>query len=378
MRLQFYEEIPESTHRVFLRTDYNVPIKKGKVQDTYRIKKSLGTIHGLLSNNVQQIVIGTHMGRPDGREEALSTRHLVTPLSELLDLEIHHVKETLPKPGDIPSSTQAKIVLLENLRFNNEEVYNENSYAKRLANLADIYVNDAFGVSHRKHASVDAITQYLPSFYGELIKKEVDVVKEVLDNDSLVVILGGSKLAGKLPVIHKMTQKAQRVYIGGKMMLPFISRQGHSIGKASQDEKAERLISSVTNADNLVLPTDVVVADTMEKPNRIQNVSIDNIPQTMYPLDIGKESVQTILEGVVDAEYVVWNGPLGYYENSLFAKATNTVLDALKDHQGKVIIGGGDTANAVHDRYSDDAFYHVSTGGGAFLTLLKDGSLPTI
>lgn len=379
MEMSFYNEIPTSTQRVFLRTDYNVPLKKGVVQDPYRIQKSKKTIQTLLDKGIKQIIIGTHIGRPDGREEVLSTKHIQQTIEEEIGIDVHHIEKLPPEKEDLPSPTEARLVLLENLRFHSEEIYNETEYAKNLAKLADVYVNDAFGVSHRKHASVHAIKQYIPSYYGSLIKKELDVVNELQNTTKEIhVVLGGAKLPSKLPVIQEMLNKAQKVYIAGTMMFPFYALKGYTTGRTNVEEKSKETAKKVADNPKIVLPEDVVVANNRENPTRIKNVAANEIPDNMEALDIGTQAVKKIKESLETAEYVVWNGPLGYYENSVFAKSTNELLRHLEKHPAKTIIGGGDTGNAVHKTSSDKNYYHVSTGGGAFLKLLETGTLPAL
>jgi len=379
MEMSFYKELPTSTERVFLRTDYNVPLKNGVVQDAYRIKKSEETIKTLFDKGISQIILATHIGRPDGREDVLSTRHIQETIKEEIGIKPYHVETLPPEPEDIPSPNEEKLVLLENLRFHSEEIYNESGYAKKLARIADAYVNDAFGVSHRKHASVHAIKQYLPSYYGSLIKKELDIVEELHTvQQNLHLILGGAKLASKLPVIKAMLPRAEKIYIAGTMMFPFYALKGYSTGRTNVEEKSKETAEEVAQNEKIELPKDVVVANDRTNPTRIKNVAANNIPEDMEALDVGTKTIKSMKKHLKDAEYIVWNGPLGYYENSVFAKSTNELLRYLANHDAKIIIGGGDTGNAVHETQSDNDFYHVSTGGGAFLKLLEKGRLPTL
>lgn len=360
--------------KVLLRTDYNVPIKNGEVLDSFRIKESMKTIKELFRKGAKQIIIITHLGRPNGRDPQLKLDPLVKPLIKLSGRSIEKHDDCLEVEHLIGSSS---IVLLENLRFYDEEEKDDEIFASKLAKLADVFVNDAFGVSHRKHASVHAITKFLPSVAGRLVEKELNIFNEVLTlpKKPFVAIIGGSKLETKLSVIQNLINKVDNLLLGGAMIFTFFAAKNFSVGKSLVDKKSFAMATMLMNNEKLVLPKDVVIADSMESPSQIVNVLPSQIPSYMYGLDIGQKSVDEFKDILLSANTIIWNGPLGYYENPLFAKATVGLLKFLADSNKKVIIGGGDTAALVTQLGLKDKFYHVSTGGGASLKLLEGKGL---
>lgn len=380
MSLQTLDDLPAESERVLLRTDYNVPINDGKVQDTYRVERSVPTIQALQDKGVSQILISCHIGRPDKPSEDTSTEALVPVLRSFLpELKVVHLDKPVPGPEEIPSRDEADIVLLENIRYTAGEIYNSDDVARGLAKLCDTYVNDAFGVGHRKHSSVHAIQHFTPTYYGKLIEKEVAVAAEIIQADNIGVVLGGSKLTSKLPLIQKLGDKSSFIGIGGAMIFPFFAVNGWSTGRGNIEKKSVESAEKVINHEALSLPSDIIVANSATNPTGVRCVEPDEIPEDLLGLDVGPKTVREYTKQLNAADIVVWNGPLGYYETPVFAKATKKLMENLRTHAGKVIIGGGDTGALLHrEGIPDSDFYHVSTGGGAFLELLKEETLPVL
>jgi phosphoglycerate kinase len=360
--------------KVFLRVDYNVPLdKEGKILDDFRIRESLPTIQYLIREGAKQIIIATHLGRPKNNEEIFSTKKVSEKLFKLTGRKTLKLNDSVDFE-EFPTSQEATLVVLENLRFRAEEELNDEQYAKKLASLADIYINDAFGVSHRKHASVHAITKFIPGGIGLLVEKELAVFEELLENPDkpLTAILGGSKLETKLPLIMNLVEKADNILLGGAMIFTFYKAKGYSIGKSMYSKEYVMNAKLLGNNEKIILPKDVVVADDVEHPGTIITMKPQNIPSYLIGLDLGKETITEFKKILGESKTVIWNGPLGYYENPEFLKATKIILQFLAKRKDiKTIIGGGDTANIVEQLKLKKDFYHVSTGGGASLTLME-------
>jgi len=367
--------------KIFLRVDYNVPLSKtGEILNDYRIKQSLPTIQRLLRDGVKQIIIATHLGRPENKEEIYSTKKIAERLFKLTRRKTTKLDDSIDFE-EFPSEKEATIVILENLRFRKEEEQNDDEYAKKLASLADIYINDAFGVCHRKHASVHAITKYIPGGIGLLIEKELKIFNEILETPErpLTAILGGSKLETKLPLMMNLIEKADNFLLGGAMIFTFYKAKGYSIGKSIYSKEYLVNAKLLGNNEKIILPKDVVVADNKDKPETIMTIKPQNIPSYLTGLDLGKDTIQQYQTILAKSKTVIWNGPLGYYENPEFLKSTKIILQYLAKRKDiKTIIGGGDTASIAEDLKLVKKFYHVSTGGGASLKLLEGKTLVAI
>ena len=365
--------------KILLRTDYNVPINsKGEIMDDFRIKASMPTIKKLIREGASQIIIATHLGRPKNREEIYSTKKIAQRIYKYTGRKTIHVEEI---NEEFPTPKEAKIVVLENLRFFDEEKQNNEDYAKKLASTADIYINDAFGVSHRKHASVHAITKFIPSGIGLLVEKELQIFKEVLEDPEkpVTAILGGSKLETKLPLIMNLIEKTDNILLGGAMIFTFYKAKGYSIGKSMLDKEYLANAKMIGNNEKIILPEDVVVADDKDNPSTIITMKPNNIPSYLIGLDLGDATIKTYKKILQESKTVIWNGPLGYYENPEFLKATKKILQFLaKNKNIKTIIGGGDTASIAQKLNLEKEFYHVSTGGGASLKLMEGKQLVAI
>lgn len=362
---------------VFLRTDYNVPMKSGKVWDNYKIKASLLTINYLLRNNCR-IIIGTHLGRPNGRTvKNLKTDPLAKELQKFLPkVKITKLDDCIGKEikEKVQRAKTKQIFLLENLRFYKEEKENDLAFAHSLADLADIYVNDAFAVSHRKHASVEAITHFLPSIPGIQLEKEVDYLNKVVKTKRKSVwIIGGAKL-DKVDFINMALKKADKILIGGALIFAFLKAKGYKIGHSKVDptsvENAKKILKKFS-ARKLVLPIDFVVTDKLSPKAKTEIVPYNMIHHQQVGLDLGPKTVQLFKKHLVKAKVIVWNGPLGYFEWVKFAGATKEIGRFLGKLNVLKVAGGGETTKAINLFNQEKNFSHVSTGGGAALALIS-------
>ena len=381
-----YEKIPKlkdldlKNKIVFLRTDYNVPLdNEGNILNDFRIKASLMTIKEILKKSAKKIVIGTHLGRPKTKEKIFQTTNIAKKLVLLTSRKVEKLSDCINVKEEIEDS-DAKLIILENLRFYEEEKKNDVEFAKKLSESCDVFVNDAFGVCHRTHASVHAITRFLPSCIGLLVEKELSIFHEALNDPKrpLNVLLGGSKLETKLPAIQHLVEKADNLLLGGAMVFTFFKAKGYSIGKSLLDKDSVSMAKILLNNDKIILPEDIVIADDKDAPTNIVNVKPNYIPAYMIGLDLGEKTISKYSTMLSESKTIIWNGPLGYYENKEFSKATFALIKVLANHDGKVIVGGGDTASMVEQLGLRDMFYHVSTGGGASLKLLEGDSLPAL
>ncbi len=368
--------------RVFLRVDYNVPLDKdGGIVDDYRIRQSLPTIKKLFSMGASQIILASHLGRPKGVDDAFKMNGVAERLMKLSGRSVDVMEGWDHVSEFIPGADEASIVLLDNLRFHGGEESDDEGFARELAALADFYVNDAFAVCHRKHASVHAITRFLPGCVGLLVEREVKVFDSLAEGGErpFIAVLGGAKLETKIPVIKRLLDRVDHLLLGGGMIFTFYKAKGLGVGKSIVDNDFVDMARMLGHNEKVVLPGDVVIADDRDNPAHALNVTIDKIPSYMFGLDIGKESVERFKGLLGSAKLVVWNGPLGYYENPRFAEATNDLLGFLAGHPGvKTVIGGGDTVAIVEKLGLRDKFFHVSTGGGASMALLEGRDLPGI
>ncbi len=366
--------------KVFLRADYNVSIdEKGNITDDERIKLSLPTIKYILKQKPKSLIIASHLGRPDGKIAGnLRMDKVAVRLSELMKRKVKKLDDCVGE--EVKKETSGKgIFVLENLRFHPEEEKNDESFAKQLAELADIYVNDAFGASHRAHASVEAITNYLPSCAGLLLEKEITALKQVMENPEqpLIVILGGAKVSDKIGVIENLSKKADKILIGGAMMFTFYKAQNIEVGKSRHEaDKLDAARSLLT--EKLVLPVDTVVADKFDKDANSQTVSIKKIPAEWIGLDIGEKTIKLYKKEIKKAKTILWNGPMGVFEFEKFAKGTNETAKAVSRAKAIKIAGGGETAAAINGLKLKKKFTHVSSGGGAMLEFLEGKELPAI
>lgn len=384
------EDLNVSGKRVLVRCDFNVPMNdKGEITDDRRIRSALPTIEYIINNGGKAIVM-SHLGRPKGEPNPKYTLEPVAKrLSELLNKEVKFAKDDLVA-GDIAKEIvnnmkDSEVVLLENTRFRKEEEKNGEEFAKQLASLGDMFVNDAFGAAHRAHASNVGLSKLLPSAAGYLVKKEIEIMGKAMSNPErpFVAILGGAKVSDKINVIENFLDKVDSLLIGGGMAYTFLKAQGYEIGKSLVEEDklelAKELMekAKVKNV-NLVLPIDVVVAKEFKNETEFKTVNIDEIPADMMGLDIGEKTIEAFSKIIKDAKTVLWNGPMGVFEMPNFAKGTNAIAQVMAESSAVTIVGGGDSAAAVEQAGLDDKMTHVSTGGGASLEFFEGKVLPGI
>ena len=378
--------------KVLVRVDFNVPLskeEKGKIADDARIKAAIPTID-YLSENGAKVILMSHLGRPKGEA---NPEFSLKPVADYLANEYNDkftfissdevvdekVKEEVDKLQD------GQIALLENTRFRKEETKNGEDFAKELASLADLYVNDAFGTSHRAHASNVGVASILPSAVGFLIEKEIEVMGKALEDPDhpFVSILGGAKVSDKIGVIENLITKVDTILIGGGMAYTFLKAQGIEIGKSLLEEdkmdlSLELIEKAKANGVEILLPVDVVIADKIEAGVDTEIVDINSIPEDKEALDIGPKTAKLFADKIKEAKTVVWNGPMGVFEIKEFSNGTNEVAKALSDSDAVTIVGGGDSALAIDMAGLKEKITHVSTGGGASLEFLEGKDLPGI
>jgi phosphoglycerate kinase len=377
--------------RVLVRADFNVPLdQQGNITDDTRIRAALPTIQDLISKGAK-VILCSHLGRPQGVDDKFRLTPVAKRLSELLGHEVVKCDDCIGEQVTAKINTLAagQVALLENIRFYPEEEKNEAEFAKKLASVADLYVNDAFGTAHRAHASTEGVTHYLqPSVAGLLIEKELQYLQNAIENPQrpLAAIVGGSKVSSKIGVIETLLDKVDKLLIGGGMIFTFYKARGLSVGKSLVEEDKLELAKSLEAKAKergvaLLLPTDVVIADNFAADANAQTVSIDNIPEGWMGLDIGPDSVRHFQEALADCKTVIWNGPMGVFEFDKFAVGTEAIARTLADLTQKgtaTIIGGGDSVAAVEKVGVAEQMSHISTGGGASLELLEGKTLPGI
>jgi phosphoglycerate kinase len=390
MEKQSIKDIDLAGKKVLVRVDYNVPMEKdGTIADDTRIVATLPTLRYLLAQKAA-IILMAHLGRPKG---APDKEHTLAPvakyLSGLLGLPVDFATDCVgPAAAAAAKAIQpGQIVMLENLRFHPEEEQNDPTFSKQLASLADVYVNDAFGVSHRAHASVEGITKFLPAVAGLLMEKEIDFLCRAVEHPEhpYVAIIGGAKVSDKIGVIANLLTKVQVLIVGGGMANTFIAAQGFGIGKSLVEiDKLDMARSLLAEAARLgvpfLLPSDVVVADKFAPDAATKVVSVDAIPADWLALDIGPASRKAFAAALVDAKQIIWNGPMGVFEMEAFGKGTEAVAEAVAASKAKAvtIVGGGDSIAAIEKLGLQDRISHISTGGGASLEFLEGKILPGI
>lgn len=373
--------------RVLIRVDFNVPMQDGKITDDKRIRAALPTIQHVIKEG-GKVILMSHLGRPKGKpDDAFRLDPVAERLSELLGQPVKKVNDCIgPEVEQAVAELEAgDVLLLENVRFYAEETDNDPEFAKSLAALGDVFVNDAFGTAHRAHASTTGIASYLPAVSGFLMEKELEFLGGAVEQPKrpFVAILGGAKVKDKIAVIESLLNKVDSLIIGGGMAYTFLKAQGYEIGKSLLDEERldfcrEVMEKAKEKGVELLLPVDVVVAKEFAPDAEHKVVPIDGIPADWEGLDIGPETAKRFSEVVKNAGTVVWNGPMGVFEFEAFANGTRSVAQALADSSAVTVIGGGDSAAAVEQMGLADKMTHVSTGGGASLEFLEGRVLPGV
>lgn len=377
--------------RVLVRADFNVPVDDaGNITDDTRIRAALPTIKDLTSKGAK-VILSSHFGRPKGVDEKLRLTPVAKRLSELLGQDVVKCNDCIGDEvaSQIAAMANGQVALLENVRFYPEEEKNDPEFAKKLAANADLYVNDAFGTAHRAHASTEGVTKYLsPSVAGYLIEKELEYLQNAIEKPQapLAAIVGGSKVSSKIGVIETLLDKCDKLFLGGGMIFTFYKARGLNVGKSLVEEDKLDLARALEakakeRGVELLLPTDVVVADSFSPDANSQIVDINNIPDGWMGLDIGPDSLKVFQAALADCKTVIWNGPMGVFEFPKFAAGTEGIAHTLAEisKTGAItIIGGGDSVAAVEKVGLADQMSHISTGGGASLELLEGKVLPGI
>ncbi|CAH1058691.1 phosphoglycerate kinase [Paenibacillus pseudetheri] len=373
--------------RVFVRVDFNVPVEDGKITDDTRIRETLPTIKYLIENGAK-IILASHMGRPKGQfVDSMRLTTAAERLSELLGKPVAKADEAVGEAvkAKIAELGEGDVLVLENVRFYPGEEKNDPELAKQFADLADLFVNDAFGAAHRAHASTEGIAHFLPAVSGLLMEKELTVLGKALTNPErpFTAIIGGSKVKDKIDVIDNLLSLADNVLIGGGLSYTFTKAQGFEIGKSLVDnDKLEVALGFIEKAKalgkNFMLPVDVVVADKFGADANTKIVDYNEIPEGWEGLDIGPKTRELYADIIKNSKLVVWNGPMGVFEIDKFAEGTLEVAKACATTEGYTVIGGGDSAAAAEKFHLADQMDHISTGGGASLEFMEGKALPGV
>lgn len=386
MPLKFVDELDLENKKVLARFDFNVPLDSdGNITDTTRIDLALPTIKHILEAGCSKLILMSHLGRPNGQvKKELSLEPIATYLAEALDEDVVLTESALDRGiKTLLELNKTKIVLLENLRFHPEEEKNDHEFAKQLSEYGDIYINDAFGAAHRKHASTYEINAFFRgnTAGGFLMKNEIDALNKIVNKPEkpFVAITGGAKVSDKIKIIERLLTTVDSLIVGGAMAYPFLKAKGYSVGSSlcsgSDVELAKKLLLHPSSS-KLILPVDHIVSDDLEgNPEVINEV---NIPDGMMGLDIGPETLAVFSNKLDQAKTILWNGPMGLFENAHFAKGTLGIAQALSTNTGYTLVGGGDSVAAVKRSGLSSKMGHVSTGGGASLEYIENGNLPGI
>ncbi|NGY83907.1 phosphoglycerate kinase [Bacillus megaterium] len=388
MNKKTLKDIDVKGKRVFCRVDFNVPMKDGKVTDETRIRAAIPTIQYLVEQGAK-VILASHLGRPKGEVvEELRLNAVAERLQALLGKDVAKADEAFGEEvkKTIDGMSEGDVLVLENVRFYPGEEKNDPELAKAFAELADVYVNDAFGAAHRAHASTEGIAQHIPAVAGFLMEKELDVLSKALSNPErpFTAIVGGAKVKDKIGVIDHLLDKVDNLIIGGGLSYTFIKALGHEVGKSLLEEDKIELAKSFMekakkNGVNFYMPVDVVVADDFSNDANIQVVSIEDIPSDWEGLDAGPKTREIYADVIKNSELVMWNGPMGVFELDAFANGTKAVAEALAEATDTYsVIGGGDSAAAVEKFNLADKMSHISTGGGASLEFMEGKELPGV
>lgn len=382
------EDINVNGKRVFLRVDFNVPLSEsGEVIDATRIESELPTISYLLKNNAK-VIICSHLGRPKGEVvPKLSMIYVAKYLIKCLHCKIHFSPDVVGEKVEtmINNMNFGEVLVLENIRFFKEEEENSPIFANKLSRLADIYVDDAFGCAHRKHASTFGLAKLLPNAVGFLMGKEINTITSTLENPSrpFIAILGGAKVSDKLGVVHNLIKKCDKVLIGGGMAYTFLKAKGVNIGTSLYEEQCLEDAKSILkeaeeNNVEIMLPVDHICATIFSPTANPEYIKTQNIPNGLMGLDIGKKTIKEYDKVIKSAKTIIWNGPMGVFEFSNFMNGTKKIAKQVAKNKGKTIVGGGDSISALNRLNLTKKIYHISTGGGASLKLIAGETLPGV
>ncbi|MDO8532389.1 MAG: phosphoglycerate kinase [Dehalococcoidia bacterium] len=380
-------DIPVQGKRVLVRVDFNVPLQNGVIADDSRIRAALPTLTYLLKQHAR-IIVCSHLGQPNGAvDEKQRLAPVAQRLGKLLGLPVCYVRDCVGPEVEqaVACLKEGEVLLLENLRFHVEEEKNDPAFARALASLADVYVDDAFGAAHRAHASIVGVAQYLPCVAGLLMEREIDYLSRILESPErpFAAVLGGAKVGDKIGVLDRLVEKADAVLIGGGMAATFLKAQGHGIGKSLLEPDRISYVSGVLAKASqlgkaLLLPTDVVITTEIKSgaPSRV--VPVQQIPDGWLIADIGPDTTKRFTQELRGCRTVMWNGPMGIFEIRAFAQGTKALAETLASLKATTVVGGGSTAEAVEALGLTDKMSHVSTGGGASLEFLQGKALPGV
>ena len=373
--------------RVLVRVDFNVPIKNGVITDDRRIREALPTIKYLIDKGAKVILV-SHLGRPKGFQDDLRLDPVAKRLSELLGKPVKKLNDCIGEEveKEISNMKEGDVVLLENIRFYKEEEANGPEFAKKLAKLADLYVNDAFGTAHRAHASTAGVAQYIPGVAGLLMKKEIEIMGKALESPErpFICILGGAKVSDKIGVIKNLMNKVDGFLIGGGMMFTFLKALGYEIGKSIVEDDKLELAKEIMNMAKergvkFLLPKDAVVVKEIKEDAPTSIKDVDKFEKDDIGVDIGPKTIELFREEILKARTIIWNGPMGIFEIPAFANGTRKIAEAIAENKNCIsIVGGGDSAAAIQMLGLEDKFTHISTGGGASLEFLEGKELPGV
>lgn len=372
--------------RVLIRVDFNVPVDShNNISDDRRIRQALPTINYCIDHNAKSIVLVTHFGRPKGTfHEKYSLTHVRKRLERLLERRVEFIEDLESSKGVVSASSSQEIFLLENIRFHEGEKQNDKDLSKKLASLCDVYVNDAFGTSHREHASTFGITEFIDTkVAGFLMMREIEAFSKALEDPvrPIALVIGGAKISSKITLLEAVLQKVDKLIIGGAMSNTFLKAQGYDMKNSLYEEEfvdtAANVLQEAKKAGvKVYLPVDVVITDRVEKPINIRVVPAQDILEGFMAVDIGPATLKLFSQAVELSNTIIWNGPMGIYEIDNFSKGTFKLASAIADCYAYTIVGGGDTADAVEKCAEAENFSFISTGGGASLELLEGKILP--
>lgn len=387
--MKYVDQIDVSGKKVFVRVDFNVPMdKSGHVTDDTRVRASLATINHIREKGAK-VIVASHLGRPKGkRVDEFSLKPVAPVLAKLLKKDVPFVDDCIGEKAmqAVAAMKSGDVILLENLRFHPGEDKNDDAFAQELAKLCDVYINDAFAVSHRAAASNTAITKYVPACAaGFLLKDEIEYFNKAMKNPArpLVAIIGGAKVSDKIKVLENIIDNVDRLIVGGGMAFTFLKARGFNVGKSLCETDMLDLAKKIMDkakAKNVqfLLPVDTVIAQAASADAERNIVAVKDIPDDMMGLDIGPASITVFSDAVKNAKTIVWNGPLGMFELAPFSAGTFKLVDAVVASGALTIVGGGDTDTAIHKTGKSDKISYISTGGGAFLELLEGKTLPAV
>jgi len=379
--MKFINEAEIKNKKILLRVDFNVDLdENGKILSDFRMRAVLPTINYLIENGASKIIVISHLGEPKEREGKLSLRPVAEHLSQLLNKPVLFLADCIGDKikKEINQAGDAALLFLENLRFYPEEKKNDEQFAKELASLADIYVNDAFGVCHRNNASVSAVTKFLASFGGLLLKKELENLNKVMVSPvkPLVLILGGAKISTKLPLIKNFSGLADKILLGGAIANTFLKANGFGVGRSLVENEMIAEAAQIGSAKTeLVLPGDFLVGESTAASKAVVR-RLGAVGEGEWILDIGPVSVQMCVDIIQKAKTIIWNGPMGYFENPIFSEGTKEILKAIVGSSAFSVVGGGDTLTVLEESGLLEKISFVSTGGGAMLSYLAQEEMP--